>query len=92
MGGGQADSTEEPEEETTLEEDIAELETLIKSVKGVKESPKGKLQLEVWGAELKALREKQKRARPPTSETPRSRGQARQSQGRQGRHRGPRAR
>ena len=43
---------------------IAELESLIKNVKGVKDAGKTKIHVEVWEAELKLLKDKQRKARP----------------------------
>ncbi len=52
------------EEETPLEDQIEELQDLMKTVSAVKASPKGKLQQEAWEQELKVPRERQKQARP----------------------------
>ena len=48
----------------SLENQIGELEALVRSVKAVKDSDRGKSYVEDMEADLKNLREQQKRARP----------------------------
>ena len=50
--------------EVSLEDQIADLEQCIKSLKAAKDSDKAAVILEGWEAEIKELREQQKRARP----------------------------
>ena len=53
----------DPVEEASLEDQIQELETTAKAFRGI-DTPKAKSQLDQWDGELKALRERQKKARP----------------------------
>ncbi len=52
------------EVEAAIDEQIKELEGVIKDLKGVKDLPKAKAQLETWESELKQLKEQQRHARP----------------------------
>ena len=58
------DLTEPEAQKKTVEDQIFELEALLKSVKAVKDSDRGKAYAEDMEADLKNLREQQKRARP----------------------------
>ncbi len=53
----------DPVEEASLEDQIQELETIAKGLRGLN-TPKSKAQLDQWDGELKAFRERPKRPPP----------------------------
>ncbi len=59
----------DPVEEASLEDQIQERETMAKVVRGIN-TPKAKAQVDQWYGELKALRERQKKARPLSGTRP----------------------
>ncbi len=54
----------DPFEDSSLEDQIQEFETMAKGFRGVS-TPNSKAQLDQWGGELKGFRMGQKKAKPP---------------------------